>query len=178
MSAYFLVYGSEAILPVDIAFRAPRVEHYNEEQAAVVRTEDVDRAEKRLITCIRTAKYLEGLWRYYNRNIKGRSFVVGDLVLRRKQKTEGMHKLFSPWEGPYVVKEVTRPGSYRLCDMEGIDIPNSWHTEHLIHFYPWNALDMYSSLHNEWSFCRHNLSLLFLHSSLMSIYDYQLQATP
>ena len=85
MSPYFLVYGSEAILPADIAFRAPRVEHYDEEQAVAVRIEDVDRAEEeRLITCICTTKYLEGLRRYYNRNIKGRSFAVGDLVLRRK----------------------------------------------------------------------------------------------
>ena len=84
------------------------MEHYNEEQATAIRTEDVDSAkEEHLITCIRIAKYLEGLRRYYNRNIKGRSFVVGDLILRRKQKTEGMHKLSSPWEGPYIVKEVT-----------------------------------------------------------------------
>ena len=62
VSPYFMVYGSEAILPADIAFRAPRVEHYNEEQATTVRTEDVYRAkEERLITCIRMAKYLEGL---------------------------------------------------------------------------------------------------------------------
>ena len=89
VSPYFLVYGSEAILPADIAFRAPRVEHYDEEQATAIRTEDVDRAEEEcLITYIRTAKYLEGLRRYYNRNIKGRSFAVGDLVLRRKQKTQ------------------------------------------------------------------------------------------
>ena len=85
VSPYFLVNGSEAILPADIAFRAPRVEHYNEEQAEAVQTEDVDRAkEECLITCIRTAKYLKGLQRYYNRNIKGRSFAVGDLILRRK----------------------------------------------------------------------------------------------
>ena len=73
------------------------MEHYNEEQAVAIRTEDVDRAkEERLITCIHTAKYLEGLRRYYNRNIKGLSFTVGNLVLRRKPKTEGMHKLSSP----------------------------------------------------------------------------------
>ena len=97
VSTYFLVYGSEAILPADIAFRACRVENYDEEQAIAVRIEDVNRAkEERLLTCIRIAKYLEGLRRYYNRNIKGRSFAVGDLVLHRKQKTEGMHKLSSP----------------------------------------------------------------------------------
>ena len=85
VSPYFFVYGSQAILPTDIALRAPRVENYDEEQAAAVRIEDVDRAEEEhLITCIRIAKYLEGLRRYYNRNIKGRSFTVGDLVLRRK----------------------------------------------------------------------------------------------
>ena len=87
MTPYFLVYGSEAILLADIAFRAPRVENFDEEQPAAVRTEDVDRAkEENLITCVRKAKYLEGLRRYYNENVKGRSFVVGDLVLRRKQK--------------------------------------------------------------------------------------------
>ena len=72
VTPYFLVYGSEAILPADVTFRAPRVENYDEEQAEAVRSEDVDRAkEERLITCIHTAKYLEGLRRYYNRNIKG-----------------------------------------------------------------------------------------------------------
>jgi hypothetical protein len=97
VSPYFMVYGSVAILLADIAFRAPRVENYDEDQAAAVRTEDIDRAEEeRLITCVRTSKYLEGLWRYYNRNVKGRSFTIGDLVLRRKQKTEGLHKLSSP----------------------------------------------------------------------------------
>ena len=122
---------------MDIAFQTPRVEHYNEEQATVVQTEDIDRAEEEcLITYVHTAKYLEGLRRYYNCNVKGRSFTIGDVVLRRKQKTEGLHKLSSPWEGPYVVKEVTRPGSYCLCDLDGIDVPNSWHIEHLICFYP------------------------------------------
>ena len=111
--------------------------NYDEEQAAAVRTEDVDRAEEeRLITYARIAKYLQGLQRYYNRNVKGRSFAVGNLVLHRKQKTKGMHKLSSPWEGPCVVKEVTRPRSYLLCDLEGIDVPNLWHIEHLIRFYP------------------------------------------
>ena len=82
---------------MDIAFRAPRVENFDEEQATAIQTEDVNRAEEEcLITCVRTTKYLEGLRRYYNCNVKGRSFAVGDLVLRRKQKTKGMHKLSSP----------------------------------------------------------------------------------
>ena len=62
------------------------------------------------------------------------------MVLRRRQNTDGMHKLSSPWEGPYIVKAVTWLGSYRLCDQDGTDIPNSWHIEHLRHFYPWDVL--------------------------------------
>ena len=137
MTPYFLVYDLKAILPADVTFRALRVENYDEEQAGAVRSKDVDRVkEECLITCVHIAKYLEDLRRYYNHNIKGRSFAVDNLVLHRKQKTEGMHKLSSPWEGPYVVKEVTRPGSYRLSNSDIIDVANSWHIEHLIRFYP------------------------------------------
>ena len=76
------------------------MEHYDEEQAIAIQTEDADRAEEEcLITYVHTAKYLEGLRRYYNHNIKGRSFAVGDLVLHRKHKTEEMHKLSSPRKG-------------------------------------------------------------------------------
>ena len=61
------------------------MENYDEEQAIAVRIEDVDKAEEEcLITCVCIDKYLEGLRRYYNHNIKGRSFAVGDLVLNRK----------------------------------------------------------------------------------------------
>ena len=49
-----------------------------------------------------------------------------------------MHKLSSPWEGPFIVKAVTRPGFYRLCDMDERDVPNSWHIDLLRCFYPWS----------------------------------------
>jgi hypothetical protein len=35
-----------------------------------------------------------------------------------------------------MVKAVSWPGWYRLCDLEGVDIPNSWNIEHLRRFYP------------------------------------------
>ena len=64
------MYGLEAILPADIAFRAPRVENFDEEKFDIARQEDVDcLEEEHLVTCIHMAKYLEGLHRYYNFNI-------------------------------------------------------------------------------------------------------------
>jgi hypothetical protein len=100
ISPYFMVFGSEAVLPADIAFRSPRVENHDEERSSEARELEVNCTEEhRLDTYARTAKYLEALRRYYNRNVKDRFFVVGDLVLRRKQKAEELHKLASHWEG-------------------------------------------------------------------------------
>jgi hypothetical protein len=35
---------------------------------------------------------------------------------------EGLHKLSSPWEGPFIIAKVTGPGLYRLQTLEGDDI--------------------------------------------------------
>jgi hypothetical protein len=136
VSPYFMVFSSEVVLPANIAFQSPRVENHDEERSSKARELEVNCPEEHhLDTYTHTAKYLKGLRRYYNHNVKDRFFVVGDLVLRRKQKTEGLHKLASHWEGPYMVKQVTRPTSYRLCDLDGVDVPNSWHIDHLRRFY-------------------------------------------
>ena len=88
------------------------MEHYDEENSDHARADDINcLEEEHLVTCVQMAKYLDGLQRYYNRNINDRFFVVGDLDLHRKQKTEGMHKLSSPCEGPFIVKAVTQLGS-------------------------------------------------------------------
>jgi hypothetical protein len=76
------------------------------------------------------------LCKYYNKNVKERLFVVGDLVLKWKMSQDGMHKLSSPWEGPFEVIEVTQPTSYRLAYLDGTELPNSWHIDKLRHFYP------------------------------------------
>jgi hypothetical protein len=77
--------------------------------------------------------------RYHDRNVNERSFNVGDLVLRRIQNTEGLHKLSSPWEGPFTVTKVTGPGSYRLQTLEGEDVNNSWNIDQLCRFYAYST---------------------------------------
>jgi hypothetical protein len=111
------------------------VEQYDEETSDAAREDEIMLIEERqLASCTRNAKYLEGVRRYYNRNIKDRAFAVGDLVLRRRQKPG--HKLESKWDGPFKVNQVTRPGSYRLLTMDNVEIPNSWNIEHLRRFFP------------------------------------------
>ena len=48
-----------------------------------------------------------------------RAFNVGDLVLRLMQSNKDRHKLSPPWEGPYVIAEVLRPGAYKLKIIDG-----------------------------------------------------------
>jgi hypothetical protein len=135
-SPYFLVYGSEAILPADVIWDSPAVEHYDEGVSEDSRRVDIDRLEEaRCAALVQSARYLEGIRRYHDRNVKEHSFNVGDLVLRRIQNTEGLHKLSSPWEGPFTVAKVTGPGSYRLQTLEGEDVNNSWNIDQLCRFY-------------------------------------------
>jgi hypothetical protein len=132
-----MVYSAEVVLPANIEFRSPRVKNYNEDQVTEQCELEVNSAEeRRLDSCIRMAKYLAVLRRYYNKNIQEHFFVVGDLVLKWKTSQDGVHELATPWEGPYIVKAVTRPTSYRLARLDGTDVPNSVHIDKLRRFYP------------------------------------------
>jgi hypothetical protein len=135
-SPYFLVHGSEAILPADVIWDSPVVEHYDEGISEDSRRFDIDGLEEaRCTALVQSARYLEGIRRYHDRNVKERSFNVGDLVLRRIQNTEGLHKLSSPWEGPFTVAKVTWLGAYHLQTLEGEDVSNSWNVDQLYRFY-------------------------------------------
>jgi hypothetical protein len=106
------------------------MEHYDEGVSEGSIRVDIDSLEEaRCAALVQSARYLEGIRRYQDRNVKECSFNIGDLVLRRIQNTEGLHKLSSPWEGPFTVAWVTGPGSYRLQTLEGEDINNSWNVD-------------------------------------------------
>jgi len=114
-SPFFLVYGSEAVLPVEMIFEAPRVQHYDEGEIEQQWRLDVDTAEEAwLTTLLHNVVYLQGIHRYHDKHVHARSFQVGDLVLRRIQNPMGLLKLSSPWEGPFIVSKVVRPGTYHL----------------------------------------------------------------
>jgi hypothetical protein len=120
-----------------LIFGAPSLTFESIAEAEATRLKDVDiLAEERLNVVIQLARYQQTLRRYLDKAVRHRSFAVGDLVLRRVLTGEGRHKLSPPWEGPFIIAEVTRLGSYRLTQMDGIEVGNSWNIEHLRKFYP------------------------------------------
>jgi hypothetical protein len=40
-------------------------------------------------------------------------------VLRLRQDARGRHKLTPPWEGPFVIAKVLKPGTYKLANSQG-----------------------------------------------------------
>jgi transposase InsO family protein len=65
-SPYFLVYGSEAILPADVMWDSPAVEQYDEGISEDSRRVDIDGLEEaRCVTLIQSARYLEGIRHYH-----------------------------------------------------------------------------------------------------------------
>jgi hypothetical protein len=111
---------------------SPVVEQYDEGVSEDSRRVDIDGLEEaRCAGLVQSARYLEGIRRYHDHDVKECSFNVGDLVLRCIQNTEGLHKLSSPWEGPFTVAKVTGPSSYRIQTLEGEDVNNSWNIDQL-----------------------------------------------
>ena len=56
--------------------------------------------------------------------------------MRLRQNNKGRHKLMPPWEGPYIVAQVLKPGTYKLANEKGEIFTNAWNIEQLRRFYP------------------------------------------
>src|SRR3954463_6730641 len=113
---FFLVYGSEAVLPSDLKHNAPRITQYTETEAEVARQDGIDLLEEeRNLALTRSAFYQQDLRRYHDRHVRARSFQEHDMVLRVKQASD--HKLAPPWEGPFIVTRVLCNGAYRVYDV-------------------------------------------------------------
>jgi hypothetical protein len=86
-------------------WKSSRVEMYNEGEANEARQLELDPVEEaRCTALVQSARYLQGIRRYPDRNVRGWSFNIVDLVLHRIQDESGLHKLNSRWEGPFIIK--------------------------------------------------------------------------
>ena len=92
-----MVYGSEAILPTDLDYGAPRIRAYDEQGAKASHEDTMDQLdEARDIALLRSAKYQQALRWHHSRWVWDRAFNVGDLVLRLIQSNKDHHKLSLP----------------------------------------------------------------------------------
>ncbi|GAV72287.1 hypothetical protein CFOL_v3_15775, partial [Cephalotus follicularis] len=108
----------EAMIPVEIGVQSPRVVHFTEEnnEEGFRFLLDLVR-ELRDKAAIRVAAYQQRVSRYYNKRVSPRPLRQGDLVLRNSIISDQIGtrgKLAPAWEGPYKIKRVLRPGTFKL----------------------------------------------------------------
>src|SRR4051812_6784391 len=90
---------------------------YTEAEAKEAREDGIDlREEACLLALSRSAIYQQKMRQYHSKKIRPLAFREGDLVLRRIQKSDGQHKLSSPWEGPFVDSRALKNNAYCLID--------------------------------------------------------------
>jgi hypothetical protein len=69
-TTFFMVYGSEAVLPADLIFGAPRLTFKSIAKAEATRLEDVDiLEEERLNMVFQSARYHQTLRCYHNKAV-------------------------------------------------------------------------------------------------------------
>jgi ribonuclease HI/transposase InsO family protein len=136
-SPFFLVYGAEAILPTDLEYGSPRTKAYDDRSNQTSREDSLDQLEEaRDVALLHSAWYQQSLRCYHARGVQPRGFQVGDLVLRLRQDARGRHKLTPPWEGPFIIAKILKPGTYKLANNQGEVYSNAWNIQQLRRFYP------------------------------------------
>ena len=120
---FSLALGTEAVAPVEVGLKSPRIElapvDHNDE-ALRLNLDLLD--EKREQVLRHTEDYQRKTARYYNQKVKPRSYMSGDLVLKKflpARKNLAHGKLGPNWEDPYIISRVVRPGNYELQTEEG-----------------------------------------------------------
>ena len=92
--------------------------------------------EARDVALLHSVHYQQSLRRYQAQRVRRRDLNKGDLVLRLRQDNRGRDKLSPPWEGPYIIAEVLKPGTYKLANENGEVFTNAWNIQQLCRFYP------------------------------------------
>ena len=82
-----MVYGAEAVLPCDIIHDSPRVRMYEEREAELDRQDSLDALEEeRDVAKSRSAFYQQQARRYQSREVRAKTYNVGEVVLRLPDK--------------------------------------------------------------------------------------------
>jgi hypothetical protein len=119
-----LLFGDEAITPEEAKAGSIRTVALAEDEANYFVTKDTIEGT-RLQAVENISKYQAETIKWRDRKVRLKDIKRGHLVLRRVANPDKVGKFQLKWEGPFLVVSSSRPGSYRLKDMDGNDIPRS-----------------------------------------------------
>jgi hypothetical protein len=120
---FYLMYGREAVLPIEFAVsimqaQTPETEFQDDLQKRIHMitgrmNEDIQHTQDVIHMSQQQQK------KSHDKNLKPVSFKIGDLVLLFKSQFRGKKKLQKHWSGPYYIHEVLSKGAYKLRTPSG-----------------------------------------------------------
>ncbi|KAK2427943.1 hypothetical protein QL285_026492 [Trifolium repens] len=132
-----LMYGTEAIIPVEIGEPSRRTQQpLDEEMNNEALREELDLVEEiRMGASLKESTLKQKVAARHDTKVIPREFDVDSLVLRRNAKDSHEGKLAPNWEGPYRVRGKIENGAYYLEDLQGKELPRPWNAQKLKQYY-------------------------------------------
>ena len=125
---FSLVYGSDAMIPVEIHESSPRFQSFVAEESNEERRVNLDLLDEARIKVEAMKRRVE---HQYSSKVRPRQFQVVDLIMRKAHPYELENTLSPKWTGPFRVTEARGNGSYKLETLEGGPIPRTWNAKNL-----------------------------------------------
>jgi len=131
-TSFSLVYGSDAMIPVEIQESSPRFQNFVAEESNEERKVNLDLLDEvREESCIKAETLKRKVEYKYNSKLRPRQIQVADLVMRKAHPYQLENKLSPKWTGPFRVTEALGNRAYKLETLEGGTIPRTWNGANL-----------------------------------------------
>ncbi|VFQ85614.1 unnamed protein product [Cuscuta campestris] len=135
---FALCYEFEERAPAEISIANHREEVFDPERNEEALAAELHLVhERREAAFIRVENYRRKVKSYHDGSVRARGFIEGDWVLRKRTVSRPLEggKFAKNYEGPYIIKEVVGPWTFRLQTPSGGEVPKTWNAENLVKFY-------------------------------------------
>ena len=132
---FSLVYGMEAVLPIEVEIPSMRIlmeTQLSEAEWCQSRYDQLNLIEEKRMTALCHGQlYQKRMKQAFDRKVKPREFKEGDLVLKKMIlfHNDSRGKWTPNYEGPYVVKKAFSGGALILTNMDGEELPRPVNTD-------------------------------------------------
>jgi len=128
---FSLVYGSDAMIPVEVE-SSPHFHNFVAEESNEERKVNLDLLDEvREKARIKVEALKRKVEYRYSSKLRPRQFQVVDLVMRKAHPYQLENKLSPKWTSPFRVTEALGNGAYKLETLEGGAIPRTWNATNL-----------------------------------------------
>jgi hypothetical protein len=144
VTTFVLVYGQEAILPMEVNLDTLRIDRQDELSTVHYQNLMLDRldevSDERVNALGDIERHKLRVARAYNKRVKEKSFQVRDLIWKMILPIGSRSNKLGKWspncEGPYRIEEVILGNSYMVQSIQGTSLPRTLNGKYLKKYYP------------------------------------------